>query len=214
MSSARRMIITAGPTHEPIDNVRFIGNRSSGRMGISLAQAAHQAGWNVTLLLGPVGSVVIPDGIDVMRFTSCDDLQKLLRQQMPGTSVLVMAAAVADYRPVQRAGEAKIARGKQRITLELDPTPDLLAECASRREPGQLLVGFALESPEVLMERAQEKLRRKQVDAIVANPLSTMDAADIDATIIPATGEAVRPGPMSKAAFAQWLVQWIGQRAR
>ncbi len=207
-----RLLITAGPTHEAIDAVRFIGNRSSGRMGMALAAAAHSAGWEVTLLLGPAGSAQVPPGVVVHRFTSCEDLRRLLAEQMPAADVLIMAAAVADYRPVGGASEKKLPRGAGRMTLELESTPDLLAECAAKRRPGQLLIGFALEEPAALLVRGGEKLRRKGVDAIVANPLKTMDAGEIDAVLITPGAEPQRPGVMSKGDFAKWLIGWIAEQ--
>src|ERR1041385_4157174 len=128
-----RMLITAGPTHEPIDTVRFIGNRSSGRVGVALAEQGAARGWAVTLLLGP-GTVLPQQGGDsrlsVIRFRTVSDLQALLREHVPGADVLVMAAAVADYRPKGSANVfgGKFRRKKEDLVLTLEPTPDLLAE--------------------------------------------------------------------------------------
>lgn len=206
----RRMLITAGPTHEPLDRVRYLANRSSGRMGIALAAAAARQGWQVTLLLGP-SAVPPPPDVHTARFTTTADLQALLAEHWPGADVLVMAAAVADYRPVAATGE-KLPRGSAPLTLTLEPTPDLVAACAADRRPEQRIVAFALEAAAELDSRAAEKLRRKGVDAIVANPLETMDAAEISGRLILADGRTVSPPaptPLSKADFAAWLVEWI-----
>jgi phosphopantothenoylcysteine decarboxylase/phosphopantothenate--cysteine ligase len=209
------MLITAGPTHEPIDAVRFIGNRSSGRVGSSLAAEAAARGWDVTLLLGP-GTVLpqqTPDSkISVVRFRTAADLQGLLREQLASAAVLVMAAAVADYRP-KNAGNifgGKFRRKKEDLVLTLEPTPDLLAEVAASRRPEQLMVGFALEPREEMMASALEKLERKRVDLVVANPLETMDSDTIEAVVIGREGfERRTGGVISKAAFAPWLMDLI-----
>jgi phosphopantothenoylcysteine decarboxylase/phosphopantothenate--cysteine ligase len=210
----RRLLITAGPTHEPIDSVRFLGNRSSGTLGSELADAAARAGWHVTLLMGPAPAAPSEPGVRLLRFVSTADLQALLDEHFPSCHVLVMAAAVADYRPVRPAGaqapEGKIRRGEGRLTLELESTPDLLARCAAARAPGQLLVGFALEPADRLMASAAEKLQRKRIDAIVANPLRTMDAPDIEATFVRADGVSrSTPGAISKRDFAPWLLAQV-----
>jgi len=207
---AVRILVTAGPTHEPIDAVRYLANRSSGRLGVAIAEAARHAGAQVTLLLGPTDAAP-PADVAVERFESTAELERLLAGHLNECDVLVMAAAVADYRP-SRTGQGKIARQGRGLTLELEATPDLVAEASARRRPGQMIIGFALEQPERLAERAQHKLADKGLDAIVANPLSTMGAADIDATVFTADAEPRRPGAMSKRAFAKWLVEWIMER--
>lgn len=229
-SGARRMrpatlhgtiLVTAGPTHEPIDCVRYIGNRSSGRLGVALAAHAASRGLRVTLLLGPVGAVPEPLGppdtsVRVIRFRTTADLQALLREQLPLHEALIMAAAVADYRPKASAAPGapgaatggKIPRSAQGLTLELEATPDLLAECGSAfAGSGKTLVGFALEPRERMRESARAKLARKRVHAIVANPLETMDAPSIEAEVFWADGAEDRtPGSISKDEFARWLL--------
>lgn len=210
----RTILITAGPTHEPIDAVRFIGNRSSGRMGIALAEAASARGWNVTLLLGPVGRVDLPASVEVARFTTCEDLRALLRERVPRAEVLVMAAAVADYRPKPLAGLSggKFRRTSAPLTLELEPTPDLLAEVAAARRADQFFVGFALEPRAELIASAESKLQRKRVDLVVANPLETMDSESIEATLISREPRKDTPGLMTKRDFAPWLMAEIERR--
>ena len=139
----RRLLITAGPTHEPIDAVRFLGNRSSGRMGVALADAAADLGWHVTLLLGPVAVRPSRGEIVVRHFRTCEDLRSLLRDEVSRADALVMAAAVADYRPKPNPAMSggKFRRTNAPLALELEPTPDLLAEVSAARKPGQLFVG-------------------------------------------------------------------------
>jgi phosphopantothenoylcysteine decarboxylase/phosphopantothenate--cysteine ligase len=218
------MLITAGPTHEPIDAVRFIGNRSSGRLGSALASEAAARGWDVTLLMGPVGvpttatpdqSTSIDSKISMFRFRTAADLQGLLREHVAGADVLVMAAAVADFRPKDGSKfGGKFRRKDAELVLTLEPTPDLLAEVASSRRPEQLMVGFALEPREEMMTSAREKLERKKVDLVVANPLETMDSETIEAVVIGRDGFEQRTvGTVSKAAFAPWLLDLIETRA-
>lgn len=207
------ILVTAGPTHEPIDAVRYLANRSSGAMGLAIAAAARDAGHDVTLLLGPTPAAA-PTGVTTCRYESTADLQSLLDEHFPRCDVLVMAAAVADYRPRRRAdGQAagKLERSEQGLTLELESTPDLVAACAAGKRPGQRVIGFALETPDQLPARASAKLERKALDVIIANPLTTLGAADIDATVYRRDDKPLTPGPMSKPDFARWLVEWMGR---
>ncbi len=211
MADQRRILITAGPTHEPIDAVRYLANRSSGRLGICLAVAARDAGWDVTLLLGPT-PLPPPASVLTERFETTADLAALLDRHAPSCAVLIMAAAVADYRPRVPAAH-KLPRTGQKLVLELEPTPDLIGACAARKRPGQRLIGFALEEPAALATRAREKLAQKGLDAIVANPLETMNADEIRATVYTADGRAVAPPgdrPLKKDEFARWLIGWLG----
>jgi phosphopantothenoylcysteine decarboxylase/phosphopantothenate--cysteine ligase len=213
MPDQRRILITAGPTHEPIDAVRYLANRSSGRLGICLAAAARDAGWKVTLLLGPT-ALTPPDGVHTERFEVTADLAALLDRHAPECDVLIMAAAVADYRP-QTPAAHKLPRTGRKLALELEPTPDLIQACAGRKRPGQLFIGFALEEPAVLAERARAKLAQKGLDAMVANPLETMNADEIRATVYTADGQVITPpgAPvLSKGEFARWLMAWIAAR--
>lgn len=208
------VLITAGPTYEPIDAVRFIGNRSSGRLGVELARAAHAVGLDVILALGPntVPAPSFPDRLRVERFRSCADLEGLLAELWPARAeVLIMAAAVADFRPGQPAGRGKLRREIEGLTIEMEATPDLVAACAARRRPGQRIIGFALETQAELAASAADKIRRKGLDAIVANPLETMDADEIDGLLIHADGRRETPGRLSKPMFAAWLIDRVMQ---
>lgn len=207
-----RILVTAGPTHEPIDAVRYIGNRSSGAMGIAIAEAAAAAGNECTLLLGPTSLSPTHSSIRTLRFRTTADLEGLLAREFPKTTILIMAAAVADYRP--KAGTTrlgvKIPRQGTGLTLKLEPTPDLLAGLKSMRKDNQTLVGFALEPEETMHHRAVGKLGRKGLDLIVANPLETMDAADIRAEVISAAGVVLtQASPVSKRVFARKLVHKV-----
>lgn len=209
-----RVLITAGPTREPIDAVRFLSNRSSGAMGVALAEAGARAGHAVTLLLGPtcLVPVELPD-LTLIRFETTDELEAALQEQLPGFDLLIMAAAVSDYRPIhQVAGKVERAQGESGLSrIELESTPDLVAGCASRKRSDQAVVAFALEEPEKLRERALAKMQRKGVDAIVANPLQTMDAKTIEAELFRADGQTTRFGKMTKPAFAQALLKELSE---
>jgi len=202
------LLITSGPTREPIDTVRFISNRSSGRLGAALASAAAQAGHTVTLLLGPGALQPEPhDRLTVVPFTSTANLLEQMQAHFGACDALVMAAAVADYTPKRfLAGKAERSAG---MTIELVPTPDLVATIAPTKRDDQRVIAFALEEHDNLERRGLEKMRRKRVDAIVANPLVTMDADSIEPIWLTAGGEKVSPGTMSKAAFAPWLLSRI-----
>ena len=207
--SPPRLLVTAGPTHEPIDSVRYIGNRSSGRMGFALAQASAARAWPTTLLAGPT-PLPPPESshLSVFRFRTTADLQNLLAQHWPEHDVLIMAAAVADFRPTELAQDRKLSRTERRWMLELEATPDLLAELDQITQPNQLRVGFALEPADRLIESARRKLDHKHLDAIVANPLQTMDSETIEATVLLADGRSMSPpeGRIPKEQFATWLL--------
>jgi phosphopantothenoylcysteine decarboxylase / phosphopantothenate---cysteine ligase len=216
-SQADRMphvLITAGPTHEPIDAVRFIGNRSSGRMGVALAHEAAARGWIVTLLLGPTVVQPTDERVQVVRFRTCAELQGQLRTLTPQADVLIMAAAVADYRP--KTSQAMIFGGKFRrknenLTLELEPTPDLLAEVGAVRRADQLFVGFALEPRDEMLDAATAKMGRKKIDMIVANPLETMDSDMIEATLLYADGRpSTHLPPEFKGKAAAKILDSVG----
>ena len=164
------VLVTAGGTREPIDAVRWIGNHSTGRMGIALAEAARDQGATVTLLLGPT-ELAVPDRIAVHRFVGVDELQALLARHAPAARAVLMAAAVSDWRVKGSAATAKLKKSEGVPTLELEPTPDLLSGLAQARPAGQLLVGFALETGDDATVQAQSraKLERKQLDLVCGN---------------------------------------------
>jgi len=165
----RRVLISAGGTREAIDAVRYIGNRSSGRMGIALAQAAQQMGAQTTLALGPT-DLTAPEGVQLERFESSAELEALMLTHGDDADVVIMAAAVSDYRPSSATpSKQKKADGPPR--LELVATNDILAQLGARKREGQLLVGFALETggDEVVEAQTLEKLERKKLDLICGN---------------------------------------------
>ncbi|MFI4854676.1 MAG: phosphopantothenoylcysteine decarboxylase [Phycisphaerales bacterium JB065] len=228
-----RVLITAGPTHEPIDRVRYIANRSSGRIGIEIAESALDAGWHTTLALGPTHllprTTPRPDSLSVdhsdtqqrsarfrlLRFQTTDDLAKLLAEEELNADILVMAAAVADYRVSKPDHEHpdKLRRSSAGMTLTLESTPDLIADCVRRRARSgegkpRLIVAFALEPADELIEKAREKLVRKGADLIVANPLETMDAHTVQAYLLGPEGTvAATPGKIDKQEFGAWLIR-------
>jgi phosphopantothenoylcysteine decarboxylase/phosphopantothenate--cysteine ligase len=211
-----RLLITSGPTYEPIDAVRFIGNRSSGRLGAALADAAADRGWTVTALTGCHAHQPKHPGVRTKSFMTTADLQSLLTVEVPVTDILIMAAAVADFRPALAPGqlETKIRRSAAGLSIDLEPTPDLLAGCAAMRQPHHVFVGFALEPEADLLRSARSKLERKNIDLVVANPLETMDAPDIRALLVGRSGSPFAepvstPGSMSKSDFAPWLLDRI-----
>jgi phosphopantothenoylcysteine decarboxylase/phosphopantothenate--cysteine ligase len=165
-----RVLVSAGGTREPIDPVRFIGNRSSGRMGLALADRAARRGADVTLVAANV-SLPAPPGVARVDVETASELAEVLGREFDSADVLVMAAAPADFRPKQAAGEKIHRESSGELELDLEATEDILATLAGRRRPGQTIVGFAAET-EAGVERAREKLERKGADAIVLNDVS------------------------------------------
>ena len=164
----RRILITAGPTQEPLDPVRFLSNRSSGKMGWALTEAARDRGADVVLVAGPTSLAPVPNVTYVPVVTS-EEMRKEVVTRFPGTDVLIMAAAVADFRPA-RPARGKVPKGRDVRMLALEPTKDILKELPLRRA-GQVVVGFAAETGD-LVARARGKLRDKSLDLIVANDLT------------------------------------------
>lgn len=205
-----RVLVASGPTHEPIDSVRYIGNRSSGRMGAAIADAFAGAGCAVTIARGP-GALPPTQAVQQLAFGSAAELLTVLSQEWPRHDVLVMAAAVADFRPA-KALAGKLKRASGHVQLDLEPTEDIVAALAAAARSDQFVVGFALE-PEADLERsARDKLRRKGVDAIVANPLQTMDSVTVVGRVLLADGSWHMPAEgaaISKQEFATWLCKLV-----
>jgi phosphopantothenoylcysteine decarboxylase/phosphopantothenate--cysteine ligase len=177
--AGERFLITVGATREEIDPVRFISNRSSGKMGFALAEAALKRGAAVTVVAG-VTTVDPPAGVKVVNALSADEMLKAVASEAGHASVFIGAAAIADYRPAQREPQ-KIKKSNESITLTLERTPDVLSQVAASRANGMLVVGFAAETENVL-DNAREKLRSKKLDAIVANDVSRADSGFDTAT--------------------------------
>jgi phosphopantothenoylcysteine decarboxylase/phosphopantothenate--cysteine ligase len=200
----RRVVVSAGGTREPLDAVRFVGNRSSGRMGVALAAEARRRGAAVTLLAANLG-VPPPDGVDVVETPTAAALAHAAREHADA-DVIVMAAAVADYRPAQERTD-KRPKDQQTWTVELEPTTDVLAELGAHRANGQVLVGFAADRGEAGLERAREKLTRKGADLFVFNDVSRtdvgFDADDNEVVLLAAGSERLVPkAPKEQIAAA------------
>ncbi len=168
-----RFLITVGATREEIDPVRFISNRSSGRMGFALAEAALKRGGDVTVVAG-ITTVDPPPGARIVRALSAAEMDQAVARESKQASVFIGAAAIADYRPASRA-QQKIKKTEESVTLTLERTPDVLANVAASRTNGMLVIGFAAETENVIAN-AREKLRSKKLDAIVANDVTRTDS--------------------------------------
>jgi phosphopantothenoylcysteine decarboxylase / phosphopantothenate---cysteine ligase len=201
------VLVTAGPTYEDIDEVRYVGNRSSGKMGYAIAAEAARRGARVVLVSGPT-RLEPPPGAEIVRVRSAHQMHEAVQRVAGQTDIVVMAAAVADYTPADGAVVGKIEKGAEvdALALTLVRTPDILAELGRARGSAShpVLIGFAAQSGDPV-ERGREKLRRKKVDMIVANDISRPDAGfDVEtnaATIITAEGDEVFPlGPKTELA--------------
>jgi phosphopantothenoylcysteine decarboxylase/phosphopantothenate--cysteine ligase len=208
--AGHRVLVTAGPTHEPIDPVRFVGNRSSGKMGVAIAAEAHARGAHVTLVLGP-GTVEAPVGVEVVRIRTADELRDAVVARSGEADAVVMAAAVADFRP-KAAADAKLKKDQGVPELVLEPTPDVLAELGERRHEGQVLVGFAAETHDV-EAAGRAKLDRKHLDLLVANLVGrdgTGFGSDTnEAAILSASGDDVAMRTWTKRELATTLCDTI-----
>jgi phosphopantothenoylcysteine decarboxylase/phosphopantothenate--cysteine ligase len=181
--SGQKVLITAGPTIEPIDPVRYISNRSSGKMGFALAKAARRRGASVTLVSGPV-SLMPPYGVTFIPVKTADEMRNAVMENRPGRDIVIKAAAVSDYRPKDSA-QQKIKKGPDSLTLDLVKNPDILWELGnSKKQSPFVLVGFAAET-EDLPANAEAKLKAKNLDMIVANDVSRNDAGfETDTNIV------------------------------
>jgi phosphopantothenoylcysteine decarboxylase/phosphopantothenate--cysteine ligase len=204
-----RVLVTAGGTREPIDSVRFIGNRSSGRMGLALAEEAARRGADVTLIAANV-AIAPPADVRTVTVETTAELDAAVRERFPDADVLIMAAAPADFRPVAVA-EGKLERDippGEGLSLYVEPTEDIVASVAGGRRPDQTIVGFAAEHGEGAVERGRAKLSRKGLDVVVVNDISRgdigFDSAENEVTIVLADGEhevGRRPKPDVAAAI-------------
>jgi phosphopantothenoylcysteine decarboxylase/phosphopantothenate--cysteine ligase len=206
-----RFLVTAGPTREAIDPVRFISNRSSGKMGYAIAEAARDAGHDVTLISGP-SCVATPAGMKFISITTSDELHDAVHRAVRDCDVLVMCAAVSDYKPA-RVEPRKIKKRKESFALELIPTRDVLASLP-RENRSFLVVGFAAETHD-LESNAQKKLLAKNCDAIVANDVSKTDSGmesdENEVTIFFRRGESRRISRAPKKIIARELVKIISK---
>ena len=184
-----QILITTGATREELDPVRFISNRSSGRMGFAIAEAARDRGAKVTAIAG-ITTVEAPPGINVVHTSSADEMHAAVSQEIGKASIFIAAAAVVDYRPVQRSAD-KIKKTESSFSLSLERTPDILGEVAASRTNGLLVIGFAAETNNVVAN-ALTKLQTKKLDAIIANDVSRNDIGfdkDMNAVTIITQGQ-------------------------
>jgi len=204
-----RFLITVGATREEMDPVRFISNRSSGKMGFALAEGALKRGAAVTVVAAAT-TVDAPAGVRVVKALSAEEMLKAVASEAGNASVFIGAAAISDYRPAQRAAQ-KIKKSNESITLTLERTPDVLSQVAASRANGMLVVGFAAETENVL-DNAREKLRSKKLDAIVANDVSRgdsgFDVATNQITII-TNNDSIELPVMSKRDAADRILDAI-----
>jgi phosphopantothenoylcysteine decarboxylase/phosphopantothenate--cysteine ligase len=209
--AGKRVLVTAGGTREPLDAVRFLGNRSSGRMGAALAAEARRRGAEVTLIASNL-SVPAPVGVDVVPAPTADDVaRETLGRE---ADVVLMAAAVADYRPAEPA-QGKRPKDEEAWTVTLEPTADVLRELGARRANGQVLVGFAADRGERGLERAREKLAAKQVDLVVFNDVSRddigFDSPDNEVVLVTHDGER-RLERAAKERIAAAILDAVAER--
>lgn len=208
-ASTIRCLVTAGPTREHLDPVRYFSNGSSGKMGYALAEAARERGWSVDLVSGPV-ALDAPEGVRVHRVVSAAEMLRETERLFEDCDVLIMCAAVADFRPVQTS-PGKLKKQRDRFSIEMEPTVDI-ARTLGAAKGNQVLVGFAAETEE-LEERAQRKLVEKNMDWIVANqvggPACAMEGDENTVLMIARSGERVRFGPALKPEVARFILDTL-----
>lgn len=209
-----RFLITAGPTREPIDPVRYLSNRSSGKMAYAIAEAAIGAKHEAVIISGPV-SLSAPEKARVTKVVTSDQMYEAVHEHLPRCDVLVMCAAVADYKPI-KASPFKIKKGAAALILELVPTRDILSSLAEKAR-NYLVVGFAAETNE-LEENATKKLRDKNCDMIVANDVSRSDSGmesdENEVTIFSRDGRSTKIPRTSKKNIARELIKIIETHAK
>jgi phosphopantothenoylcysteine decarboxylase/phosphopantothenate--cysteine ligase len=204
------VLVTAGPTREAIDPVRFISNHSSGKMGVALASAAWRRGANVDLVAGPL-SVAVPSGPQLRHVETTEEMAEAVRELVPSADVLIMAAAPSDFRPA-RVARSKIKKGKDAPSLDLELTPDILRATLAKRRKDAIIVGFALETEDAVLH-GKAKLRDKKLDLIVVNDATEQGAGfGVDTnrvTLIDTSGaEEVLP-LLSKADVADAILDRV-----
>jgi phosphopantothenoylcysteine decarboxylase / phosphopantothenate---cysteine ligase len=194
------LLVTAGPTREDLDPVRFLTNRSSGKMGYAVAEAAARRGATVVLISGPT-SLETPKGVERLNVRSTEDMRRAVQDEFASCTIAVFAAAVADFRAAEKSSQ-KIKRGKEAVTLRLEPNPDILAAMA--KDKGErLVIGFAAETEQVA-ENARKKLTQKNADMIVANDVSAEGAGfDVDTNIVTLFSRDGRDLPLPKLSKSE-----------
>lgn len=202
------ILVTAGPTREYIDPVRYISNDSSGKMGFAIADAAAKLGFNVTLVAGPV-NLKTPRGVRRIDVVSANEMYKAVLKNSKKSDAIVMAAAIADFSPV-RFSKNKIKKENDRTTFQLNlkKTSDILKEICKRRRHGQKIVGFALETKD-LLKNARKKLASKKCDLIVANSSCAIGSDLSEITIVTASGHFAKFPALSKTKSAKIILSYI-----
>jgi phosphopantothenoylcysteine decarboxylase/phosphopantothenate--cysteine ligase len=208
----RTFVVSAGPTYEDLDPVRYIGNRSSGRMGYAIAEEAARRGAHVILVSGPT-ALQTPGGVQLERVRSAADMHRVIGAHAGGADAVIMAAAVADYTPASGAAAGKIEKSDGPLTVTLGRTPDILAELgrARRGSPLPVLVGFAAETGDP-RSRARQKLISKHIDLIVANDVSRADAGfdvDTNAAVIISADDEVETPLQLKSGLASTIIDRV-----
>lgn len=200
-----RILITAGPTREPIDTVRYLSNRSTGRMGVAIITAALHRQHEVTAILGPTSLPILPVSkrIDV---ETAAEMQRAVEDEFPNHDVLIMAAAVADYRP-KRTHQGKLDRASA-MMLELEPTDDIIAAASRAKRTDQRTVAFSLEL-HGNVDRAREKMRRKHVDLMVFNPTDTMGSETVESVLLYRDARSENLACRGKDDFADILIDRV-----
>ncbi len=210
--AAETVLVTAGPTREPIDPVRYISNRSSGKMGFALAEAARRRGARVIVVSGPT-SVAPPPGVEFIRIETAEQMRQAVLQRLPEATVVIKAAAVSDYRAKAPASRKIKREGHGPLTLELEPTADIVAEVARQANPSQIVIGFAAETHDAV-ENARRKLVGKSLQAIVVNdvlrPGIGFDSERNAVTII-TPGEQIEVAENTKLAVAQQILDVVAR---
>ena len=209
--AAEKIIVTAGPSREPLDPVRFISNRSSGKMGYALARAAARRGAQVVLVSGPT-ALAPPEGVRTVPVVTAEEMREAVLAEFDSATAVFMAAAVADYRP-RSTSNSKMKRAGDAIRLDFIPNPDIVAELGDRKRH-QIVVGFAAET-ESLVENARAKLQRKNLDLLVANDITAEGSGfDVDTnavTLLDRDGTATPLPVMSKDTVADRIYDWFLQ---
>jgi phosphopantothenoylcysteine decarboxylase/phosphopantothenate--cysteine ligase len=211
--SGKKVVVTAGATREPIDPVRFISNHSSGKMGVAIARAAWRRGADVTLIAGHV-DIPLPGELTIVKAGTVEEMSKSVAKALPSADVLIMAAAPADFRPAARATE-KIKKGRGTPKIELEATDDILKSTISKRKKKSLIVGFALETGDGVIN-AREKLKSKDLDLVVLNDATEAGAGfGVDTnrvTLIDRAGKEEELQLMSKIDLAEVLLDRIEEK--
>ncbi|UCD94655.1 MAG: bifunctional phosphopantothenoylcysteine decarboxylase/phosphopantothenate--cysteine ligase CoaBC [Candidatus Zixiibacteriota bacterium] len=210
--SKKKVLVTAGPCREPIDPVRFISNRSSGKMGFALALAAHNAGAEVTLISGPTSLAPEP-GIELINVETTEQMHKAVQREFKKSHILIMAAAPADFKAGKIAGEKIKKAQRKSLSLSLSTTIDILEGLKKTKKKGQVVVGFALETDNAL-KNARAKLKSKDLDLIIVNSLKDGAPFDSDSnkvTLVGRTGRAESLPQMSKRELAEIIVTKISK---